>query len=49
MADVLIDEDGMLDPQALLRLQSDGETAETAPVSDGAPTPRECRWSTLRS
>ena len=36
ITDGLVDEDGMIDPQALLRLQSDDETPETASDSDGA-------------
>ncbi|GAA0553308.1 site-specific integrase [Halorubrum ejinorense] len=36
MPDVLIDEDGMIDPQALLRLQSDGATSGTDPISGDA-------------
>ena len=36
IADVLIDEDGMIDPQALLRLQSDKGTPETTSDSNGA-------------
>ncbi|QAU11489.1 integrase [Halorubrum sp. BOL3-1] len=36
VAEVLIDEDGMIDPQALLRLQSDDGTPEAASDSDGA-------------
>ncbi|MDZ5812994.1 integrase, partial [Halorubrum sp. AD140] len=38
IAEVLIDEDGMIDPQALLRLQSDEGTPETASGSDGEVT-----------
>lgn len=36
MADILIDKDGLIDPQALLRLQSGGAASEPDAVSNGA-------------